>query len=645
MLDGNSTLGCGRGRFPYSTLPYSRPAGADAACIRMDQLMHRPAKTTPSYASNRSEIAAVRRLHMILPAAVLAVAGCAADRPIHVRMGDDIRRPDRAVVVFFVDGFGERQFEEALAEGRIPNVAKHILNRGIRVDHAVTCIPSITYAISATFITGRFPGRHGIIANKWFEPSTGRYQNYCYIKTYQRVDDDYRGSPTIYEILGEQGRVSVNIQSAVRRGATHTIDNWAISGINWFFENRTGVDCLIAQQFELIGQRTPLWGQWPDLIWAYFPGGDDTGHRYGPNSPQYKAAIANIDRQIGRICKALQDIGMYQRTVLCLVSDHGMTPVRPDNVFDVAQHVANKTGRRIWSNNFTEPGDEQRLLRDYDYAVAVTASRWAAIYPLPRILVDESAGVASFARALAQVTAHPAPPVAPSSRRWITGETPAPQDSPADPLAHQSAGAEAAGDETTPVPALPAWLAEAIDHPAVELAACSFRPGVVHVFSRRGRALIARSPGPPERHSVRQWPPGAILECSAVLPVDDRQPSDSRAWLQASIADRYPDFVPQIVAMFDSERSGNIVLFAADGWDFSPEDPRGGHGSVLPADMRIPMLFAGPGIDPSRRIPLGRACDLAPTLLRLLMPDEKSGAVGARVDMDGVDLLSSTPSQ
>lgn len=607
MLDGDSTLGCGRGRFPYSTLPYSRPAGADAACIRMDQLMHRPAKTTPSYASNRSEIAAVRRLHMILPAAVLAVAGCAADRPIHVRMGDDIRRPDQAVVVFFVDGFGEQQFEEALAEGRIPNVAKHILNRGIRVDHAVTCIPSITYAISVTFITGRFPGRHGIIANKWFEPSTGRYQDYCYIKTYQRVDDDYRGSPTIYEILGEQGRVSVNIQSAIRRGATHTIDNWAISGINWFFENRTGVDCLIAQQFELIGQRTPLWGQWPDLIWAYFPGGDDTGHRYGPNSPQYKAAIANIDRQIGHICKALQDIGMYQRTVLCLVSDHGMAAVQPDQVFDVSKHLADRTGRRVWEGKYTEPGDEQRVLREYDYAVAVTASRWATIYPLPRLLADERSDVAAFATSLDEA-------------------------------------AEASSD-AGPTPPLPEWLAQAVDHPAVELAACSFHPGIVHIFNRNGYALIVRSPGPPVRHSVQQWPPGVIVERADPPKPADGEPSDSRAWLQASIGDRYPDFVPQMVAMFDSERAGNIALFAADGWDFSPEDPRGGHGSVLPADMRIPMLFAGPGIDPSRRIPLGRACDLAPTLLRLLMPDEKSGAVGARVDMDGVDLLSSTPSE
>ncbi len=582
-----------------------------------------------------------RRLLALLAVVVPAAAGCAADRPVRVRVSDNIHRPDRAVVVFFVDGFGEQQFEEALAEGRIPNIAGHILNRGIRVDQVVTCIPSITYAASVTFITGRFPGRHGVIANKWFEPSTGRYQNYCYIKTYQRVDDDYRGSLTIYEMLGEQGRVSVNIQSAIRRGATHTIDNWAISGINWFFGNRTGVDCLIAQQFELIGQRTPLWGQWPDLVWAYFPGGDDTGHQYGPNSPQYKAAIANIDRQIGHICKALQDIGMYERTVLCLVSDHGMAAVQPNQVFDVVRHLADRTGRRVWSDRYTEPGDEQQILHGYDYAAAVSGSRWAAIYPLPRLLADERSDIAAFSQALnliggepsalqptADMVKSPSPdPIASPSRRWEDGRAALATGGP--------------GMDSEPAAALPAWLAEAVNHPAVELVACSLRPGVVHVFNRRGRALIVRSSGPPERHTVRQWPPGAILDCAAPPAVDAGEPSDSRAWLQASITDRYPDVVPQIVAMFDSERSGNIVLFAADGWDFSPEDPYGGHGSVLSADMRVPMCFAGPGIDPSRRILAGRTCDLAPTLLGILAPT----GISRRVDMDGVDLLSSTPSE
>ncbi len=505
--------------------------------------------------------------------------GCAADRPLNVHLSKEVQLPDRAAVVFFIDGFGEAQFEQALAEGRIPNIATHLLERGVRVEKAVTCVPSITYAISTTFITGLLPGHHGIVSNKWFEPSTGRFQNYCYIKTYQRVDQDYDASPTIYDILGE--RVTVSIQTAIRRGSTHTIDNWATSGINWFFGNTVGVDCLVAQRLELIAERSRTWGRWPDLIWVYFPGADRLGHLYGPRSPKCSKAIANIDKQIGRVCDALKDIGMYDRTYLCLVSDHGMVEVAPEKFFDIPAFLAERTGGRIWSNDFTEPGDEERLLREYDYACAVTASRWAAVWPLPGVKHDTR------------------------SR-------------------------------------LPPWVAEAIKHPAVELAAISAPPDHVQVFTKTGHASIIRHKGTPSRYAVHQRPGEEVFDLATVdADATGEHIADSRQWLQLTADSRYPDFIPQIVAYFDSERSGNIVFFAADGWDFSKEDPHGGHGSILPGDMRVPMIFAGPGLSDTARIPFARNTDVMPTLLYVLgakleLPD------GTRVDIDGTNLLPSS---
>jgi hypothetical protein len=541
-----------------------------------------------------------------LAALLLVLSGCAADRPIRVKIGDDIRRPDRAAVVFFVDGVGERAFDEALAEGRIPNIAEHILKRGPRVQNAVTCIPSITYAVSVTFITGQLPGRHGIISNKWFEPSTGRFQNYCYIATYQRADADYPSSPTIYEILRD--RVTVNIQLPVHRGVTHSIDNWAISGINWFFENRTGVDCLIAQQFELIGERTRWWGRWPDLVMAYFPGLDKIGHEIGPKTVEYKQAIANVDTQIGRICRALKDIGMYDRTYLCLVSDHGMIAVQPDKVLDISVLLERSTGRPVWTNLCTTPANEGRLSEKYDYAVAVSASRWTAVYPLANALKADRSELGRFVAALDQFDA-------------------------------EAAGGSIDAVSADPRPALPPWLAEALAHPAVELVACSFHRGKVHVFSREAHALIVRSDGPPVRHTVYQKTGDAIFEHASPPPdATATDGSDSRAWLRLTTRDRYPDFVPQIAAMFDNERTGNIVFFAADGWDFSTADPHGGHGSVLLEEMRVPMAFAGPGLSPDTPVPCGRSCDLMPTILGLLRTEEHPPN-GPRIDMDGMNLL------
>jgi arylsulfatase A-like enzyme len=97
--------------------------------------------------------------------------------------------------------------------------------------------------------------------------------------------------------------------------------------------------------------------------------------------------------------------------------------------------------------------------------------------------------------------------------------------------------------------------------------------------------------------------------------------------------------------MFDSERAGSIVFFAAEGWDFSSDDPAGGHGSILAAEMRVPMLFAGPGLSPGGIVPFARTCDLMPTLLGLLGA-EPILEDGSRVDIDGINLLpGSNPSE
>jgi hypothetical protein len=543
-----------------------------------------------------------------------AGAGCSADRPIHVLVGDNIRLPERSVVVFFADGLGEREFDEMLAEGRLPNISRHILSRGPRVENAVTCIPSITYALGVTFVTGKLPGHHGVVSNKYFEPSTGKFKNYCHMQTYEDADLDYRSTPTIYEILHD--RTTVSIQLAIHRGVTHSINNWATSGLDWWVSNYSGVDALVAQQFELIGQRTRWWGQWPDLIMAYFPAIDRYGHEIGPRTESYRKEVANVDAQIGRICEALKEIGMYDRTYLCLMSDHGMIAVQPDKALDIAALLERSTGRPVWYNTYTTRGDEGKLLSGYDYAVACSASRWAAVYPLPNAWQAANSGMGALAAAMDQFDAE------------VTA----------------GGGVEAARTDVRA--AMPGWMAEAAAHPAVEVMACSFHRGKVHVFTRDGHALIARSKGTPERHVVYQQAGKAVFE-HAALPPDAKieDGSDSRAWLRLTARDRYPDFIPQIVDMFDSERAGSIVFFASDGWDFSAtNDPYGGHGSILPGEMRVPMAFAGPGLSPDIRVPYARNCDIMPTILHLL-GTEVNRPGDDPIDIDGVNLLPSSMSR
>ncbi|MCH8854096.1 MAG: hypothetical protein IID41_15810, partial [Planctomycetes bacterium] len=100
---------------------------------------------------------------------------------------------------------------------------------------------------------------------------------------------------------------------------------------------------------------------------------------------------------------------------------------------------------------------------------------------------------------------------------------------------------------------------------------------------------------------------------------------DSRAWLAATADTLHPDFVPQVVEMFDSPRAGDIVLFAAEDWAFDTWNS--GHGSSLAGDMRVPMYFAGPDLAHGGQIDCARNVDIMPTVLDLLGEAHRLGEV------------------
>ena len=91
-------------------------------------------------------------------------------------------------------------------------------------------------------------------------------------------------------------------------------------------------------------------------------------------------------------------------------------------------------------------------------------------------------------------------------------------------------------------------------------------------------------------------------------------------------------FPSQIVELFDSHRTGDIVVFARSGYDWCTGF-RGGHGGIRRHEMLVPWYFRGPGIRPVV-IPMARTVDFTPTLVDLL------GGDSSRYTFDGRSLAS-----
>lgn len=537
----------------------------------------------------------VRNLNagLCLSLVTAVLAGCAHSRELRLEVNPNVRIPDRPVLILFADGVRADLVDDMMAGGELGHLKRYLYDRGCRARQAVSCLPSITYAVTASIVTGRFPGHHHILGNKWFDRHSGKFQDYTFIRTYQQIDHDVR-APTIFEMLPD--KYTVTIQTPNRLGATRAIDNWATSGINWFFNRLTTVDQLVAVRFELIARAARTTGQWPDLILAYFPAVDEIGHRAGSDSTPYRQALVNLDEQIGRICRGLENAGLLDRYTIFFVSDHGHVPVAKDNHWSPAKFLRQR-GVHVVSDMFlanANTTDRHQSLNRTCRAVIVNGGNRRAHVHLRTgpFWYDEPTydQVLTFVKKFV-----------PNWQKRVRSDN----------LMHVFA-----------------W------QPAVRLVAAKRDRHRVMIFFRDQTALIERKP---QTNTYRYQPlrgdPLGYRDAEPTRTLIDGTFHDGQTWLAASAPGDFPDFVPQIVPMFDSPRAGQIVLFAANGWDFSPAD-RSGHGSALRQDMIVPFVVAGPGIRQGE-IPTARVVDIVPTVVDLLGLNDRLRQAG---QLDGRSL-------
>ncbi len=497
-------------------------------------------------------------------------AGCSYDHSPRTQLQPHVQRPTTSAVLISVDGLNMATLNDMLAAGELPAI-RRLIDEGVRVETAVSGYPTITYAQFTSIQTGLYAGHHGILGNKWFDRYQLRFRGYNRMYTYRDVDGDFL-APTLYERLPDQ--VTVSIQNAIRRGVTRTIDNWASSGIRWFFGLFLDVDRLMSTRFEVVRDVANETGQWPAFIHAYHPAVDEVGHRHGPRSEPYRQAVRNVDRQVTRIREALDTAEMADRTYLVLLSDHGFEGV--DEQFDVPDWLRRERGLKVTDRPFENEWFEQRFrhFSRFDAVVINGGNRRAVIH-----------------------------------LRGLGGWS--------EPPAREAVQNLLQADPTTGRPGL-------IDHPGVELVARPIEDDgderVIELLSRTGRSQVQRRwhEGTKlyrferlEGDALGDWTNEALEQVIA----DGWHACD--VWLTATVDSLYPDLVVQMVEMFDTPRAGDIVLFAEDGWDFGSSN-RGGHGSITRSDMVVPMVFVGPGIPAGRTIPCARLVDVAPTLLHLV---------------------------
>jgi len=544
-----------------------------------------------------------KHLHPVIAVIMSAVllTGCGTPSPDGPSnsYGLDLAMPDGATVngaiIFYVDGLNAEIFQEMLVADELPAINKYFVSRGLYAPKAVGNTPSVTLANLTSFVTGLFPGHHGVTGINWFDRNRLIWRNYETIAQKNTLDGDYT-APNIYEQFPDRTTVSVFFQP--HRRSTKFIENWTSAGPPFFFGWYEFVDRLTLYRLGVVAEIARKRRSWPAITVAYMLAPDFRAYAKGVKSPEYRNAIVHTDRQIGRVCGDLADAGLLDELYLVLVSDHGLGEVTKHFALD--DFLRGNLGMDIADKHLWENTPFEKRLSYYEQFPAVTygsGDRYWAIC-LRKPILDRSG----------QVSGH---------QPWTVRPT----------VADIERYSTAKGTDTINLPA------ELLRQEAVDAVAFSVGPDRVRLARANGEVEFRQTGGRGNNISYHLIAGDDVLGWHGKVDADllKGQPTDPRQWLAETVDTEFPDLPAQIVAYFRARRAGDIAVFAKPGWDFRTYN-RAGHGGLRPEEMHVPLVIAGPGIEPGE-ISTARTTDVMPTLLGLL---------GRSVppNLDGTNLLS-----
>jgi membrane protein YqaA with SNARE-associated domain len=226
------------------------------------------------------------------------------------------------------DGARADLMKRLLDEGRLPNIKRHIADRGC-FRTALTVYPSTTGPAHIPFVCGLHPGTANIPGYRWLDRhlhDSRRRSIYRHrslnsprgLMVGRDMDRDkslslfeYFDKPSsILELIDycpNQKLYKVIVRRLFRIVQAHKSDDW--SKVDETVERliikriRAGSECIVGSFFGI----------------------DEYSHLYDPFDERTIDAYLNIDRAIGEIADVLIDERVYDETIIAVVSDHGLS--------------------------------------------------------------------------------------------------------------------------------------------------------------------------------------------------------------------------------------------------------------------------------------------------------------------------------
>lgn len=202
-----------------------------------------------------------------------------------------------------------------------PNFQRVVRN-GVRSRGLIPVFPSKTFPNHYSIVTGQYAETHGIVSNRFFDPT--RRQTYALGDSKTVLDGSwYRGEP-IWITAEKQGMVAASYfwvgSEAEIKGIRQT---------HWKEYSPASLTKSMRVDTVLAWLKKPALER-PHIVTLYMSDVDGAGHSYGPESPQVATAILAVDSALGRLLDGIEALPIRDSAYVILVSDHGMATYTPE---------------------------------------------------------------------------------------------------------------------------------------------------------------------------------------------------------------------------------------------------------------------------------------------------------------------------
>jgi len=527
---------------------------------------------------------------------------------------------DRYVVLIVVDGGSferalelfsqatrdERRYREETNRA-FPNISHLFLGEGAYTLNGVTIWPSSSVPANTSIVTGAYPRKSGIVGQRYFERALRHHMSYIGLGITALNNELSTGVKTIYEYFPEAR--SLAVVQVCNRGCSLYVpgtpnDNYAERVWEWI------VMCLNG-----LGRRTGRAGI-PRLMVITFGSIDKISHTRHLDSSEVVDAYKNVDRLIGRMLAFLDSRDLLRKTTFVLAADHGIAPVTnhltidrvlEDLRFDTFQSLKYlvKTDWGAFESNFWK-GTRRKFDKQYNCLALWGGNSDALLYFKGQQRDAQGTVVRSS---------------------WDMVPT-------QECLENYHCGGEDVN-----------IIGRLLQHsPGIHFIVTSPTPNEYLVHTAQGVSRILCRPlneiDAAYRYDVLTGEdPLEYVDAPALKPyVNTGRWLTDREWLELTCGLRYPDALHRLANSFGTPRAADLLLVAADGWDFTPAGVSrnvltGSHGGLDRKQSMVPIMFWGHGIKRAELV-TGRTVDILPTILKLLdVPYDPATVSGRPLDV------------